>query len=136
MLHKVPARYQQGTSKVPARSKSAGRMVRDEKESILRKRDGGRKGSSSSRRDGWNRRVVGRKDWDGSSSSSSSSSRVRSWWKSSSSSSSSGSISVDNVAKFEQRRVVSGKRRREPHVVVHLDLNRVSKRGSMSGACE
>ena len=56
---------------VPARSKSVGRTVvlRDKKESVLRKRDGGRKGSSS-RRDSWNRKVVivGRKDWDSSSS--------------------------------------------------------------------
>ena len=44
---------------VPARAKCAGRTVRDKKESILRKRNDDRKGSSS-RWDSWY--VLGRKD--------------------------------------------------------------------------
>jgi hypothetical protein len=105
---------------VPAGTESASRPVGDKEETIGRGSDSGMKGSSSSR-DGGNRRFVVEANGGGSGSRNGSSRNGKSRWQKRL------SIGIGNVLEIEEGRVIGGERRREPHIVVHLDIKRRPK---------
>jgi hypothetical protein len=103
-------------NEIPTWSKCVSESVGNKKEAIRRGLDGSVKRSSSNQRDR-NNRVVVWKNWD---------SRV-SWdgsgrwhWKR--------RVRVRNIGELEQRRMVGAERGREPHVVVHLNIDWGAKR--------
>jgi hypothetical protein len=105
---------------IPTRSKSASRAVGDEEQAVGRKSNSSME-SSASGMNGRDRRVVGNTDGDGSGS------RDGSSRKGKRQSRGDRGIGIRYVMELEQRRMISRKRGGEPHVVVHLNVERGTK---------
>jgi hypothetical protein len=104
--------------KVPARTQSASRTVRDEEETIGGKGDGGVKSSTGN----WGkrqRRIIG---WDNRDSSGSGDGSNRKRKGQRDGSSRRIGVGIGVVAEFKHRGMISGQGGSEPHVVIHLNI--------------